>query len=259
MLKLLFLPGAIFLVVILFRVIIPNLKIAPWKRMIDDAAYHRHRDNFTKSDEIIEKAIRRFPDKPQVYLDFFLNHSDSSNLKQRFEVLMDGYAKTGDTILAFFIGSTYLEHGQYDKALEYLDTDECRNYMLKKGTTLIPEIYLGKKDFKKAEEEYIAFYSELYGKKDDLSDLLSEMSPQDLVLLALIKKEAGEEYNSIMDSAPKSSVHTNMSWVDLLKAFQDKLSNLKPAKTGIDGDAGEFNRKRREYFQSRIALIQSYL
>jgi len=75
----------------------------------------------------------------------------------------------------------------------------------------------------------------------------------------LIRKSAGSDYVKIMDCASKSSIHSDMSWQDLHSALQDKLNNLKPAAVGITGDPGEFNRKRKEYFQNRINLIESYL
>ena len=259
MLKLLFLPGALFLLVILFRVVIPFVKTAPWKRILDNARYHRHREEMEKSDILLEKAVSKYPDRPEVYLEYYLNHSDSGNLKKRFDVILSGWTNTGDVILAFFIGSTYLEHGLFKEAAEYLDTPECRDYMLKKGITLLPELYFEQGNLERAEREFRLFYENLYNDGESFEKVLSELSPRDLITLALIRKESGDEYRAIMDYAPRTSVHSNMSWRDFLSVLQDKLKSLSPATTGITGDPGDFNRKRREYFQSRINLIESYL
>ena len=259
MIKLLFLPGAIFLLVIFFRVVFPYISTAPWKRMLDSATYHRHREEFDKSDKFLEKAIVKYPDKPQVYLDYFLNHSDAPNLKKRFDILYSGYERTKDVILRFFIGSTYLEHGMFDKAGEFLDNPECREYMLQRGITLIPELYYELGQYEKAEQEYEAYYRELFKDERDFDKLLEELSPQDLIMLALIRREAGGNYLHVMGFAPKTSVHSDMSWRDLLSAYHDKLKNLKPAVTSITGDPGDFNKKRNQYFDKRIKLIESYL
>ncbi len=259
MLKLLFLPGALFLLVILFRVIIPFVSTAPWKRMIDSALYHRTRKETEKSDKLLEKALQKYPNRPEVYLEYFLNYSESQNLKNRFEVLSDGFRKTDDSVLCFFIGSTYLEHGMFSDAEKHLDSPKCREYMLKKGISLLPELYYEKSNYKKAEEEFILFYQDLYSVKGDLDKLLPEMSPQDLIMLAMIRKAAGGDHEAVMNNAPKSSVHSDMSWYDLLTALQEKLKKLEPAVISITGDAGEFNRRRKDYFQSRIDLIESYL
>ncbi|MDC7227066.1 MAG: hypothetical protein PQJ61_09925 [Spirochaetales bacterium] len=259
MLKLLFLPGALFLLVIFFRVVVPYISTAPWKRIIDSALYHRTRKEFDKSDALLKKAVTKYPKQPEVYLDYFLNFSGSENLKDRFEVITEGYKKTEDTILGFFIASTYLEHGLLSEAEALLDTEKCREYMLKKGITLLPQLYYEQKNYKKAEEEFKLFYRGLYHDEGDFEDILKEMSPQDLIMLALIKKDSGSDYLKIMGYAPKTSVHTDMSWHDLLASLHEQLKNINPAEIGITGDPGEFNRRRKEYFTSRIKLIESYL
>ena len=197
--------------------------------------------------------------QPEVYLDYFLNYSGSENLKDRFEVLKTGYEKTKDTVLCFFIASTFLEHGMLSEAEELLDTEDCRDYMLQRGITLLPQLYYEQKNYNKAEEEFESFYRKLYNDNGAFDKLLEEMSPQDLIMLALIKKDSGKNHLEIMKYAPKSSVHTDMSWQDLRSSFQEKLKNINPAEVGITGDPGEFNRRRKEYFQKRIQLIESYL
>ena len=259
MLKLLFLPGALFLLVILFRVVIPYISTAPWKRLIDSALYHRSRKEYDKSDMLLQKAVSKYPGQPEVYLDYFLNYGDEGNLKDRFEILMKGYQITADRVLAFFIGSTYLEHGLFTEAEKYLSTEESRKYMLETGITLLPELYYEKGDYARAEEEYVDFYSGLYKNDRNFSDTLKEMSPKDLITLALIRKASDGDYMSIMNLAPKTSVHSGMSWRDLLTSLQEKFKSLNPAVSGITGDPGDFNRKRRDYFQTRIKLIESYL
>ncbi len=259
MLKLLFLPGALFLLVIFFRVVVPYISTAPWKRLIDSALYHRSRKEIDKSDSLLIKALHKYPMQPEVYLEYFLNYSEAENIKSRFDVIFDGYQKTNDVILGFFIGSTYLEHGELENAEQLLDTEICREYMLKRGITLLPELYFEMGDYPKAEKEFLSFYRELYNSEGNLDDMLAELSPQDLVMLALIRKKSGGDYLSVMNYAPKSSIHSDMSWQDLLTSLQDKFIKLKPASTGLSGDPGEFNRRRKEYYQSRIQLIESFL
>jgi len=255
----LFIPGALFLLVIFFRVVLPLLKNPVWKRLIDDARYERSKENFNKSDILLEKAIKKHPLIGQVYLEYFLNYSDSSDLQKRFLVLLEGYKNTGNTVLGFFIGNTYLEEGDYINALHFLEQKETVNHMKNKHIPLLAQLYYEEGDYEKAALEYEQFYRNVFNDKRPLKELLSEQSASDLILYSLIIHEAGGEWESVMSLIPKSSVHLESSWQDYLDQLQNKLKNLKPAITGINGDPGEFNRKRKLYYTSRINLIQSWL
>ncbi len=255
----LFLPGAIFLLVIFFRVVLPLMKNPAWKRLIDDARYERSRENFSKSDLLLEKAIKKYASIGQVYLEYFLNYSDSANLQKRFLVLLEGYKKTADTVLGFFIGNTYLEDGDYINALNFLKQDEIVSYMIDKHIPLLAQLYYEESDYNKASLEYEQFYRTVFTDERPLNEILSEQSTSELILYALIIHDSGKDWKSIMSLIPKSSVHIESSWRDYLDQLQSQLKSLKPAITGINGDPGEFNRKRKLYYTSRINLIQSWL
>ena len=260
MLKFLFLPGALFLGVILLRVVIPYISTSGWKRILDSARYSRFHKDFNKADRLLEKAVEKYPNQAEVYLEYFLNHSDSTNLEHRFKILNRGYEKTKDTALSFFLGSTYLEHGEFDKAIFHLNGKECRNYMKARRLTLLPQLYYEQGRYSAAEKEFIDFYSDLFGIENaEFESNLDRLSPQELLTLAMIKKESGFEYSKILNLAPKSSFHSDMSWKDLLQSLKESFNALEPAVTGIDGDPGEFNRRRKEYYSRRIRLIESYL
>ena len=255
----LFLPGAIFLLVIFFRVALPLMKNPAWKRLIDDARYERSRENWSKSDLLLEKAIEKYASIGQVYLEYFLNYSDSANLQKRFLLLLEGYKKTGDTVLAFFIGNTYLEDGDYINALKFLKQKEIISYMEEKHIPLLAQLYYEEGDYNKASLEYEQFYRTVFNDKRPLNEMLSEQGASDLILYALISHDSDKDWKSIMSLIPKSSIHIESSWRDYMDKLQNQLKNLKPAVTGINGDPGEFNRKRKLYYTSRINLIQSWL
>jgi len=255
----LFLPGAIFLLVIFFRVVLPLLKNPAWKRLIDDARYERSRENFSKSDLLLEKAIKKYPSTGQVYLEYFLNYSDSSDLQKRFRLLLEGYKNTKDIVLAFFIGNTYLEEGDYINSLNFLTQKQVVNYMEDKHIPLLAQLYYEEGNYNKASLEYEQFYRTVFNDKRPLKEVLSEQSASDLILYSLIIHGMGGEWESVMSLIPKSSVHIESSWRDYLDQLQNQLKSLKPAITGIHGDPGEFNRKRELYYTSRINLIQSWL
>ncbi len=260
MLKFLFLPGALFLGVILLRVVIPYISTAGWKRLLDSSRYAKFHKDFPKADKLLEKAVEKYPGQPEVYLEYFLNHSDTKNIAQRFSILKNGYEKTKDTALAFFLGSTYLEHGDFESAEFYLSSPECRAYMQARRLTLLPQLYYEQGRHTEAENEFIDFYSNLFGiAKKDFENSLDRLSPQELLTLAMIKKESGSDYSEILELAPKSSFHSDMSWKDLLQSLKESFNALEPAVTGINGDPGEFNRRRKDYYSRRIQLIESYL
>ncbi|MDA3939308.1 MAG: hypothetical protein PF693_08375 [Spirochaetia bacterium] len=255
----LFLPGAIYVLVIFFRVVLPLIKIPAWKRLIDDARYERSKENSAKSDFLLEKAIKKYPSIGQVYLEYFLNYSDPSDLQKRFILLLKGYKTTEDPILGFFIGNTYLEEGDYINALYFLEQKEIINYMMDKHIPLLAQLYYEEGEYKKASLEYEQFYRTVFNDKRPLNELLSEQDASELILYALISHDSGKDWKSIMSLIPKSSIHVESSWQDYMDQLQNKLKKLKPALTGINGNPGEFNRKRKLYYTSRISLIQSWL
>ena len=146
----LFLPGAIFLLVIFFRMVLPLIKNPAWKRLIDDARYERSKENSAKSDLLLEKAIKKYPSIGQVYLEYFLNYSDSADLQQRFLLLLEGYKNTKDIVLGFFIGNTYLEEGDYINALNFLKQNETVSYMMDKHIPLLAQLYYEEGEYEKA-------------------------------------------------------------------------------------------------------------
>ncbi|MFW5747669.1 MAG: tetratricopeptide repeat protein [bacterium] len=250
---LLFIPGGLFLLVVFIRVGLPYLRTPAWRRPLKSAAYHRYRDEWEKSDEILEKALGRFPDRSEVYLEYYLNHSDSADLKRRFEILKQGWKRTGAVQLGFFLGSSYLENGEYDKAKEILDTPQCREYMKDRRIPMIPQLYLEMGDWERAEEEFLDFHG--IGIDTELEDLEAE----ELILLALIRKAEGGDWAEIMRYAPKEGIHMAMTWKDYLAKLKNRYKDLKPAVTGIEGDPSRFNERRREFFIKRIRLIEDYL
>ncbi|MFP4178943.1 MAG: tetratricopeptide repeat protein [Spirochaetaceae bacterium] len=252
---LLLLPGLLFLLVIFFRVVLPLIKTPGWKRAIDDANYHRHRENYEKADSILEKGVNKFTDSPEIYLEYFLYHSDNRNLKHRFEVLLKGWEKTRSPALAFFIGSAYLEDGNLKKAQEFLEMSETRTYMTEKRFPLLAQMYYEKGEYKKAEEE---FYRVMLNRETGI-EMLEDLSPDELVLLALIKRKKGEDWKKIMEGAPKSGVQVSMTWKDYLKTLTEKTRELSPAQTGIEGDPSSFNKGRKDYYNERIHIVENYL
>jgi tetratricopeptide (TPR) repeat protein len=258
-LSILFLPGGLFLLVIFFRVVVPAIKLPAWKRSLQKAQYERLRKHFDKSDRILSQALEKFPDRPDVYLEYFLVHSAAKDLKHRFEILLSGYERTRSADLAFFIGSAYMEEGLFEQAETFLRREGVEAYMINKKVPLLAQLYYEHGEARRAEEEYLRFYRKLDPAAADDTELLRGLSAQDLCLYVLIRRAMGADWRQIMDLVPKSSVHSDMSWKDYLSLLKEQQGKLEPATTGIQGDPGTFNRHRREFFQERIQLIESYL
>jgi tetratricopeptide (TPR) repeat protein len=252
-------PGALFLLVIFFRVGLPYLKNPAWKHAIDNARYYRHREKPEKSDSLLEKAIEKYPDRPEVYAEYFLNHSDSANLQKRLEVLMTGYDRTGDTVLAFFIGNGYFENGDFSEARKYLNTDACREYMIHHRIPLFAQLLYEENRYDEAEKEFIAFYNTVFHDSDEGEKVLEDLSAQELALYVLILKAGKKEWRRIMGLVPRTSVHSDMGWKDYLDLLRDEFRELRPAVTGISGDPSEFNRRRAAFYKERIKLVEAYL
>ncbi len=258
-LYLLYLPGAIFLLVILLRVVIPWFKFPGWKRMINSAMYKRYRGDKEGSNVILEKAIRRYPTKPEVYIEFFLHYDDGGDLRKKYEVLKDGFEKTRNPAIAFFLGSGYLENGDYENAGRFLMQETVKQYMLDKQVPLAVQYYYKIGKYKRAKEEYINFYSKVYPRFKDVEELLKNLSPQELIDYVLILKKLGDNYEIIMDKIPIKSVRSEGGWKDYLSILKREYKGLKPAVSGIHGDPEKFNRERKLYYEERISVIEEYL
>ena len=254
--KLLYLPGLLFLLVTFFRVLLPILKTPAWKRIIDSARYERVKK---KSDKLLLKAVEKYPDQPAVYLEYYLNHSDSGDLQSRFEILKKGWEQTQDTTLSFFIGSAYLEEGELEAASKHLETAEVKDYISRKHVFLLPLLYRDQNRLKEAEEEFWDFHGVKKTNEKGKAEALSAMSAQDMIPLALILKDQSRDWRKIMASAPVKSVHSDMSWTDYRNQLEESLSQLQEARTGISGPPERFNQKRRQFYQERLSLIDEYM
>ncbi len=252
-------PGALFLLVVFFRVGLPYLKSPAWKRMIDNARYYRHRENLDKSDALLEKAVGKFPDRPEVYTEYFLNHSQSSDLKMRMAVLVAGYERTEDTVLSFFLGNALFENGDFTEARKYLDTDACREYMIHLRVPLFAQLLYEENSFNEAEIEFLSFYNAVFHESNGSERILGDLSAQELTLYVLILKALKKDWRKVMNIVPRTSVHSDMGWKDYLSLLRDEYRDLKPAVTGISGDPSEFNRRRAVFYRERIKLVETYL
>lgn len=258
-LYLLFIPGALFLFVILFRVVIPIIKTPAWKRLIDSARYERLKKNNSKSDALLEKAVRKFPDLSQVYLEYFLSHSASGNIKKRFQILKTGTERAPHPSLWFFLGSAYLEEGAFSKAQEVFERDGCIKYMRNKKIPLKAELFFESRNILRAKDEYLSFYKSLSADIKTEQELIKALSARELLLYLLILKELGEDYRSVMKNIPVRSIHSDMGWKDLYEFILDEYKSLEPAEFGIYGDPERFNQRRKDYYLKRLHLIEEYI
>lgn len=256
--KLLYLPGLLFLLVIFFRVILPLLKTPGWKRSLDAARYERAKKNFP-SPIVLEKAVDKYTDQPAVYLEYYLNHSNAADLQNRFSVLLKGHERTHDTALAFFMGSAYLEEGDWERAEAILEQPDIKNYLSEKHIFLLPLLYMEKQDWQKAEEAFWDYHRINPQNIKARDESLCSMSAQDLLPLVLIQRARGKDWKQTMAILPIKSVHSDMSWNDYREQLVERLESLKEASTGIQGSPDRFNRRRRDFFNERLALVDEWI
>jgi len=189
-------------------------------------------------------------------LEYYLNHSDSTDLQSRFSILKTGWEKTGSVPLGFFLGAALLEEGDLEEAESFLLREDIADYQRTRRIGLTVQLWMEKGDYLRAEETYFQVYDPS-GLPEE--EALAGITAQDLLPLILIRKAAGRDWQGLLNRIPRSSIHTDMSWQDCLAGMKDQRSALKPARTGIHGDAGRFNRRRKAYYDERIALIEAHL
>jgi len=253
------LPGVLVLGIVVRKIGLPRLKKTGWKRIIDQSEKLRARGDFIKSDGVLEKGLDKYPQCPELYVHYYLWHSNAGDLAKKFRVLERGYRQTSDPALAFFMGVSYLEEGDFIKARAFLQTAASRRYMIEKRIPLLVQLYYEEGDFKKAEKAYIDFYREIYEDISEPRDMLALQSPQDLILYVLIQKALKKPWWDTMGLAPVTGVHADMGWQDYLFKLREEMNNLKPAVTGIYGWPERFNERRREFYRRRIDLIETYI
>ncbi|MBI9102554.1 MAG: hypothetical protein JEY99_09075 [Spirochaetales bacterium] len=254
--KLLFLPGILFLFVIFFRVILPLIKTPAWKRALNSARYERVQKNMEKSDRYLTLAVNKYPNEPAVYLEYYLNHSESQDLFSRFETLHKGWELTKDTALEFFIGSVYLEEGDFEKAAAILEKPEIVDYTSSRHIFIHPLLYMDMGDYDKALEEYWKFHGVNPANEAEIQAAISSQSAQDLLPLVMIQRSTGGPWLETMKNVPAKSMHSDMSWTDYEKQLKEQLKNLKPAKTGIFGSPERFNARRKKFYNERLDIVK---
>lgn len=235
------------------------MKYSPWQRLLQQARYHRLKKNFRRSDLLLEAGLEKFPSQPEVYIEYFLNHSKSKDIKNRFQALLKGYQLTKDTVLAFFIGSAYLEEGDFKKARTFLQKKDCKEYQKKRRSPLLAQLFYEMGDYDLAAEEFLNFYREIFNDfSGNAQSILSKLAPNELILYPLIQKARGKNWKEIMALASSNQEYTDMNWNDYRSLLQEEFEDLEPADSGIYGSSLNFNRRRRKYYQERISLVQEF-
>ena len=197
--------------------------------MLNNARFERSRKNMEKSDKILSSAVEKFPGESAVYLEYFLNHSNGADLKSRFDVLSRGYETTGAVPLAFFIGSSFLEEGELDKAQEILTEEKVAAYIKDKHVFILPLLYIEQEQWDAAENAFWAAHGADHEDEIKKEKLLEEMSAQDLLPLVMINRAKGLDWVTTMARVPMSSIHSDMSWIDYRTQLDE---SLKKPKTG---------------------------
>ena len=253
---LLYVPGILFLLVILFRVVLPLIKEPRWKRLIDSARYQRNKENPKKSDDLLAKAVSSAPERPEPVMEYYLNYSDPGDLQHRFKVLHEGWKRTGDTPLAFMVGSAYVEEGELETAEHILGEAKVLDYMRKRRVFVYVHLL---RELGKLDDAEKAYFTVLGHTRMNKEQTLDEQTALDLCPYLFLLKSRGEDPSPVMERIPLTSVRSDMGWADLQLQFQEMKEASRLARTGIHGPAEAFNRRREAFLEDHLNLIKAHI
>ena len=83
--------GAIFFLAYIY----PNIKTPKWRRRIISAKYLRDRQHFDLADQVLEGAIKEFPEAIDVYHVYYQYYSTPDDMKKIYDIFASGYEKRG--------------------------------------------------------------------------------------------------------------------------------------------------------------------
>ena len=121
--------------------ICPNIKMPKWRRKIISAKYLRDRQHFDLADQVLEGAMKEFPDAIPVYHVYYQYYSTPEDMKRIYDVFARGYEKTHDAGLGVMMAKMLVEEGDVEKAASLLESAEAQEYMLTHNIPVKAELY----------------------------------------------------------------------------------------------------------------------
>ncbi len=250
---------AVFVSVIIFLYYIyPNMKRPKWERRLISAKYLRDRQFFKEADGVLEKAISETPSATQLYVTYFNNYSTQENMEKIFRTVSSGYEKTGNPAAGAVTAWCYIEEGEFDKAEKILENEETDDFCIENNLPLKARFFYKKEEFEKGEEEFEKFYKRLFPEAESDYELYSELKPDELITLVLLRKKINKSWKATAKIIPTESLHTEYSWKNFHEKLLEKRDSFK-IETGIYGDNTNIYNSRKKELDETIETVENFL
>ena len=211
---------AVFVSVIIFLYYIyPNIKRPKWERRLISAKYLRDRKFFKQADEMLEKAISETPSATQLYITYFKNYSTLENMKKLYDTVSAGYDKTGNPAAGAVTAWCYIEEGEFEKAESILESNEISDFCYENNLPLKARLYYKKGEYERGEKEFEQFYKKLFPEAGNDYELYSELRPDELITLVILRKKISKSWKAAAKLIPVESLHEKNSW----KTYHEKI------------------------------------
>ena len=250
---------AVFVSVIIFLYYIyPNMKRPKWERRLISAKYLRDRKFFQQADEVLEKAIGETPSASQLYITYFNNYSTLENMEKLYKTVSTGYEKSGNPAAGAVTAWCYIEESEFEKAQKILELSEVQDFCYENNLPLKARFFYKKDEYEKSEAEFEAFYKNLFPDAENDYELYSELRPDELITLVILRKKISKSWKATAKIIPEESLHSDYSWKD----FHEKLLEKKESfniQTGIYGNNENVFKSRKKELEEALETVESFL
>ena len=250
---------AVFVSVIIFLYYIyPNMKRPKWERRLISAKYLRDRQFFKQADEMLEKAISETPSATQLYITYFNNYSSLENMEKLYKTVSAGYEKTGNPAAGAVTAWCYIEEGEFEKAENILENDEIRDFCYENNLPLKARFFYKKSEYEEAERQFEQFYKKLFPEAETDYELYSELRPDELITLVILRKKISKSWKATAKILPVESLHAEDSW----KIYYEKLLEKKNSfniETGIYGNKENVLKSRKKELEETLETVESFI
>lgn len=249
--------------IIFLSYIYPNLKKPLWQRKLVSAGYLRLRGHGDLADGVLIKAVEKEPKAEKLYIDLFENYSTPHDMQKLYSIISKGAELTKSPGVMAAEGWCLMEEGEFDRAEKIFSDEEVYEYMKDHNLIYLAKLYFKKEDYAACEKEFIRFYETLYssltgGKPAGEKQFLSDLSPEEVILLAAARKKQGKGWRETASVIPKTSIHEEDCWEAFYSRKSELYKNLK-VETGIYGPPEQLLSLRRKELSDMIETAGEYL
>ncbi len=156
-------------------------------------------------------------------------------MEKLYKTVSAGYEKSGNPAAGAVTAWCYIEESEFEKAENILEISEVQDFCYENNLPLKARFFYKMNDYEKSEAEFEAFYKKLFPDAENDYELYSELRPDELITLVILRKRINKSWKATAKIIPEESLHSDYSWKGFLEKLLAKrnLSILKQVFTEI--------------------------